>query len=306
MTIKEANRWAVEKLKNKKISSAYLDAEVLLCYILNITNVTPKKTRQAPVTNMTKEWVYVNPAYRLPSTVYNKYKKLIERRIKKEPVAYITGKKEFYGMDFYITKDVLIPRPETELLIEEVGCHMSHVTSPLTIIDVGTGSGCIAITLAKKIAISNKQLVIFATDISKKALNVAQINAKKHKVLNKITFIQGDLLKPLITNHQSLVPNIIVANLPYISDEEMEKLPNDIKKFEPKITLCGGKEGLDFYKKLLFQSRKILNRNGKIFLEISHNQTKLIKKTAKKNFPKCKIEVKKDYTGLDRVVSISP
>jgi release factor glutamine methyltransferase len=326
MTIKQTLNWATEKLKNRKISSAYLDAEVLLCYTINVSKVS-------------KEWIYTHPAYRLPSTVYSHYKNLIERRARYEPVAYITGKKEFYDLLFYVTKDVLIPRPETEILVEQViknTNHWSLVTKPLTIVDVGTGSGCIAVTLAlylqlqyskhlKKINVPKKcdrlKLVqrnylfsrIYAIDISPKALHIAKINAKKHNVQNKITFLQGDLLKPLSAKYYLpagkagvLCANIIVANLPYISDKEMKKLPNDIKKYEPRISLKGGKEGLEFYEKLLSQARKHLNKNGKIFLEISPKQTNLIKKIAKKYFPKYKIEIIKDYSGLDRVVSIAP
>ncbi len=301
MTIKQALSWANQKLKSKNIPSAHLDAEVLLCYLLNVTKVTE-------VTNVTKEWIYANSAYRLPSTAYRKYKKIIEKRARYEPVAYITSKKEFYGLDFYVNNSLLIPRPETELLVEEVLKAIRDMRYEIrfNIVDVGTGSGCIAISLAKKLAISNKQLTIYATDISKKALEVAKLNAKKHNVQNRITFLQGDLLIPVTSDKiQETRIDIIVANLPYVKDQEMEKLPNGIKKYEPKTALYGGKEGLDYYKKLLYQIRKYLNKKVKIFLEISPYQTDLVKIIAKKYFPQGKIEIKKDYSRLDRIVLIS-
>lgn len=304
MTIKQANKWATQKLKNRKIPSAFLDAEVLLCYVIkNVSKVSQ-------VSEVSKEWVYTHPAYRLPSTVYSKYKKLIERRSKHEPIAYITGGKEFYGLEFYVNNNVLIPRPETELLVEEVIKAIRDMRYEIrfNIVDVGTGSGCIATSLAKEVAklkMKKLKFKIIGTDISKKALEIAKLNAEKHNVQDKITFLQGDILEPLRAKSYTLSANIIVANLPYISDGEMEKLPEDIKKHEPKIALFGGKEGLDFYEKLLSQVKNHLNKNGKIFLEISPGQAKTAKKIAKKYFPQGKIKIKKDYSRLDRVVSIS-
>ena len=187
--------------------------------------------------------------------------KMIGRKVEGEPLAYILGYKEFYGLNFRVNKNVLVPRPETELLVEET---LKELTTdnrqPTTIIDIGTGSGCIIITLAKllnsQLSINNYQLL--GIDISKKALGVARQNAKSHKVERKIKFIHGNLLEPILKNPEFVIRHskfVIVSNLPYLTPIQMKKSPSI--KYEPRLALEAGKDGLKYYRQLLKQIKKL-------------------------------------------------
>ncbi|MEW6407954.1 MAG: HemK/PrmC family methyltransferase [Patescibacteria group bacterium] len=190
MQIEQALKYGSTILKNKSDSSA-LDAEILLSYVL-------KKSRT---------FLFTYPEKKLTKTQWQKYKKLIARCAKYEPIAYITRRKEFYGLDFYVDKRVLIPRPKTEELVEKILTYLQktkHQMSNIKICDVGTGSGCIAIALAKNLP----QAKIYAVDISKKALKIAKLNAKKHKVLKQIKFIQSDLFSKISPKTKTQYNNI--------------------------------------------------------------------------------------------------
>ncbi|MDD3102331.1 MAG: peptide chain release factor N(5)-glutamine methyltransferase, partial [Patescibacteria group bacterium] len=211
------------------------------------------------------------------------------------PVAYLVGHKEFFNLDFMVDKNVLIPCPETELLVEEVLKSVPNskfqILNSITIADVGTGCGNIAITLAKHLPLAK----IYAIDISKNALKVAKKNAKKHKTDKQIIFLNKNLLE--------LLPkkvDFIAANLPYIPTQKARLLSHS-----PQIALDGGKDGLKFYQSLLENAADHLRPDGKIFLEINFNQAKKIKKIIKKYFPHSEIEIKKDLAGLNRLVVIS-
>lgn len=187
-----------------------------------------------------------------------KYRNLIARREKHEPIAYILGYKEFYGLKFLVNSSVLIPREETETLVTNI----LKVTKggKLTVVDVGTGSGCIAIALA----VNNPDLTIYATDKSSQALKVAKKNAVLHKVDKRITFLESDLLDDL-----KIQVDIFGANLPYIPTRNWEVLPSEIKNFEPRLALDSGKSDKELYDKLFEQSAKILKPGGKVFYEIA-------------------------------------
>jgi len=276
---------------NKKIKTAGLDAEVLLSFVL-------KKP---------KEFLYTHPKYELTKQQITRFKKLISRRSKGEPVAYLRNTKEFYGLDFYINKRVLIPRPETELLVEEVVESLKprsrtfmvrrlmkgRLRDNTTIIDIGTGSGCIAISLAKHLP----KTKILATDISKPALAVAKKNARKQGV--KVKFYQGDLLEPL----KNKKIDIIAANLPYL--DNYYKLSKDPGlKFEPEKALEGFQHGIAVYEKLFKQVAGLKRKPKIIICEIGPTQAKKMKKLAKKYLPNSKVEIKKDLAGLNRVFII--
>lgn len=208
------------------------------------------------------------------------------------PDAYKEGLIFFYGLEFKVTQDVLIPRPETELLIKEVLNLQPH---PLTIIEVGTGSGCIAVTLAKHI----QNISITAIDISEKALKIAEENANLHKVNNKIVFLKNDVLEN-INNKVDLV----VANLPYIPSHKVPNLDRSVKDFEPHIALDGGYDGFELYRKM-FNQIKNQNLNPKYILcEIDDDHEKIALEEAKKIFHDAQIVVKKDYSGFDRILLI--
>lgn len=226
MTIKQALIEATKKLKSA------LDADILLSHAID----------------KSKEYLYTYPEKNLTKKQTEKYNRLIKKRIKKIPVAYLTNHKEFFNLDFYVDKNVLIPRPLTESLVEEVIKEAKN--KKINIADIGTGSGCIAIALKKHLP----QATVYATDISIAALNVAKKNAKKHRV--KIKFFQGDLLAPL--SNKKI--DIIVANLPYLTKSQIK---NELK-YEPKTALLGGDK---YIKKLLRQAKELKYQPEKIFLE---------------------------------------
>lgn len=283
MNIKQSLIWAIKILQKSKSFSPSLDAEILLAFAL-------KKP---------KEFLCAHFEKKLTAAQFSKFKKLIARRAKHEPVAYITGQKYFYGLNFFIDKNVLIPRPETETLVEEI-LKSKIVNHKSAIIDVGTGSGAIAVSLAKNLTNSK----IFATEISKKALTVAKKNAHQNKT--KITFLHGNLfelfLKSKIKNPKSLT---IVANLPYLATRQWQKTQPEIKKYEPRQALDGGTDGLKYYREIL-QQIELLATNHPLSItslfEIDPSQKNPITKLIKRRFPVAKIEIKKDLAGRDRVV----
>ncbi len=281
MTIQKTLLWSEKILKQKNILTAQLDAEILLGFVLN------KK----------REWLIVHSDDKIAARDFHKYQRLILRRAKQEPVAYITGKKEFYGLEFKVNKSVLIPRPETEILVEtilkEITKRYTLHPKPLMVADIGTGSGNIAITLAKLAPQKIKK--IYAVDISKSALKLAKLNTKNHNVTDKIKFLHSDLFANFPKNAKF---DIICANLPYLNNE-FKNLP-----YEPQIALKGGKTGTKIYKKFFRQVEPHLKKDSKIFIEIGDQQAKLIKQIIKKQLPKAKIKILKDLAGLDRIAVI--
>lgn len=232
------------------------------------------------------------------------YKKYILKRKSGIPAAYLTGSTEFMGLNFFINRDVLIPRQDTEILVEEVIRILptSHFPLP-AILDIGTGSGNVAVSLAKYI--NNSKIV--ATDISNNALKVARKNAKLNNVSDKITFLQCDLFPTtyhLFATGEPTRPltayDIIVSNPPYVRTSEIPKLQKEIQH-EPYISLNGGKDGLDFYEKIIYGCRRYLKKNGFLIFEIGYHHSKKIKKMMDKIGLK-NINIEKDYSGLERVI----
>ena len=215
-------------------------------------------------------------------------------------IAAILHHKEFFWLDFYVNKNVLIPRPETELLVESAIEEIKKTTNQVTLIDVGTGSGCIPISIAKNI---NKKTPILAIDISSCALKVAKINAKNHQV--NINFFHSNLLTPVLNIITKTTSELIItANLPYLTTDQL-KSERSIQR-EPKIALVAEKNGLALYEKLLQQINKYLSdKKIVLLLEIDPSQTILIKPLITETLPNAKIEIKKDLAGLDRLVKIS-
>lgn len=277
--------WAFLGL-NKVSDSPFLDAEILLARVI-------KKE---------KEFLYIHPEKSLTAQQIKKFKQIINRRKKREPVAYILGYKEFYGLKFQVNKYTLIPRPETEMIVKESLNCLDPLSEPALLIDVGTGSGCIPIAIAKNI---KKSVKIFATDISAQALKIAKKNAKINKVNKKIKFLNGDLLEPLVEIIKNSVDKniIITANLPYVPSSLYKSVKPDVKNYEPKLALDGGKDGLKYYRALFKQIKKIQTRlcNFYIICEIDPSQKNSITAFAKKHFPDSKIKTKKDLSGLNRL-----
>jgi len=226
------------------------------------------------------------------------YQELMQRAANKEPIPYLIGSAPFCGRDFDVNSDVLIPRPETELLVETgLSWVKKTMRSPgnLFIIDVGTGSGCIAITLALGLPGAH----VIGMDQSLAALKVAHENATKHDA-GQVQFRQGELLEPVRGK-----PDLIVANLPYVADQEWTELDDGVKLHEPDVALRGGPDGLRLIRRLLVQATKQLAPGGAIFLEIGWKQGPAVQRLAKSNFPAADISVLPDYAGHDRIVGIT-
>ncbi len=251
-----------------------------------------------------REFVLTHPEFKLITNYELRITNYIDRRLKGEPLAYIFGEKEFYGLNFKVNKNTLIPRPETELMVDETIKQLTINNEQLTIIDIGTGSGCIIISLAKQLA--NYKFI--ATDISRTALRVARQNAKIHKVNKRIKFLNGNLLKPVLNNKKLIIDNcklIIVSNLPYLTPAQIKN--SSSIQCEPKLALNAGKDGLKYYRQL-FKQIKLLVTGYQLsvtaLIEIDPQQTAKLKKIIKNNFPKAKIKIKKDLRGLNRLVII--
>lgn len=277
MTIIKVLKWAVTEFDKAKIPSALLDAEVLLMHVI-------KKS---------KEFILINPDQKITKSQENKFISLVKKRKKFEPVAYLTGTKEFYDFNFIVNKHVLIPRPETELLVEEVIKYVGH--KKITVVDIGTGSGAIAISLKKNLPNIN----LIATDISQSALKIAQKNSELNGV--KINFIKTNLISGI---NQKI--DIMVANLPYIPEAE-KKLKNIYTaplKYEPAQALYAGKYGLDAYEELFKQINKLTSKPTAIFCEIGSTYINKTQALTKKYFPNSTVEIKKDLCGKNRLLII--
>lgn len=260
-----------------------------------------------------KEYILAHPEKKLTRLQTKKITSFAERRFAGEPIAYIAGKKEFFGLEFRVNREVLIPRPETELLIEQVLKKIQNTKYPPrrqagkipdTIIDVGTGSGNIIVSIAKNIPSKiRKKINFYAVDISKESLRVAKANAKKHKVGKKIKFIQSDMLEYFLKNKIKLKNIFIIVNLPYVSPALYEKNKNNLK-YEPKQALLSRNNGLAHYTKLLKQIRSLITNHCLLILEISPEQKPEISRILKRLLPKAKIKFFKDLAGKWRAVEI--
>ncbi|MGM0410482.1 MAG: peptide chain release factor N(5)-glutamine methyltransferase [Bacillota bacterium] len=281
MNIKTLLNKTTDFFEKKGIANPRLDAEVLLADLLGMERIK----------------LYVNFDYPLTETELAEYRKRVVRRAKREAVSYITGHKEFMSLDFKIKKGVLIPRPETELLVENIidYCEENELEAP-NIVEVGPGSGVIMVSLGHYL----ENAKILGIDISKKAVEVSRENIEYHELGDRLTVNRGDLLSPLLKRNTNNV-DIVVSNPPYISDEEMENLAPEIKN-EPELALKAGKDGLDLYKKLIPQAVSVLKEKGLLALEIGYDQADKVKKIIENEGNYDEIRVIKDYSGKDRMI----
>ena len=250
-------KFGSHRLKSSNISTHILDSEILLSFVLNLP----------------REKILINLDSNIKKSIFNNYKILISRRETKEPIAYIINKKEFWKNNFYINNDVLIPRPETEIIVEEL-LKSTNDKSSKKILEIGTGSGCIVISIIKERA----NFYATAIDISKKALNIAKINAKMHHLINKIKFINIDIDKIEDSKY-----DFIISNPPYINKYDLSRLDKSIFSFEPHVALEAGIDGLREIRKIILKSKKLLKINGKLIFEIGNNQYIKIKKILNEN-----------------------
>ena len=224
---------------------------------------------------------------------------LLERRASGEPIQYLLGTQEFCGLDFVVSRDVLIPRPDTELLVQVVSSRLNNRSSPL-IVDVGTGSGCIAVTLAVTIPLAT----IIAIDQCTLAIKTAKENAIRHHIIPRIKILVGDLLSPLLSGKLEGKVAAIVSNLPYISHEEWRQLPREVRDFEPKRALDGGEDGLMLHRRLLREAGDLLMPNGVLVLEVGKGQASRLCQEIWPQDPFSVQEVRQDSLGIDRIVCL--
>ena len=275
--------WCVDRLAGAGVDSPGLDSEVLLAGALKVS----------------REELYLRPDRVLEEREVRVGQSFVERRIHREPVAYILGSKAFWDLEFKVDQNVLTPRPETEILIE---CFFKKAKTypanyPLRILDIGTGSGNIAVVAAREFPHSQ----VTAVDISDAALSIAKENARLHDVFDRIRFLLSDLFEAI----PEATFDFILSNPPYIETDKLPSLMPDVKCFEPVLALDGGEKGLDVYQRLIFQAHDFLTETGTLIVEMGETQaaglTQLIKSHGGYNAP----EVVRDYGGYDRVMIAS-
>jgi release factor glutamine methyltransferase len=270
---------ATETLTQAGVDSPQLDSELLLAEALG----------------KTREGLYLCFDQVLQPGQADLVSRLVKRRANREPMAYILGRREFWGRDFKVGPGVLIPRPETEILIEEFLGQVRERDQGenISILDVGTGSGNIAITVAKELPQSR----ITAVDISPRALEFARENARIHGVLDRVRFVEGDWFD------MTEVYDAILSNPPYIPEKELANLMKDVQGFEPGLALDGGREGLEFYRRMIRQAGSCLKETGWLVLEIGYNQANAIHEMLERHGDFSPPVIRKDLSGKDRVVS---
>ena len=265
MTLVTTIEQASQLLKNHNISSHELDAEIILSNIMGIK----------------RETLILNNNISISKKILEKYKLAIKRRIKKEPVAYITGKKEFWSQDFVVSNATLVPRPETELIIYKIADFFKN--KRVSVLDIGTGTGCILLSILKELDFARG----IGIDISKKAVQTARINSKNLKLEQRSKFKVFD-----IANFNVGKYDLIVSNPPYIPSNEIKNLSKDIRNHEPLLALRGGVDGLDLLKKVIYKSGSLLKKNGLLAIEIGNKQyLKVLNILKQQNFR----EISKEY-----------
>jgi len=279
--MKEFLNWSIGRLNQAGIDFPRMEAEALLAGALKLC----------------REEIYRRPERVLTESEKTILYNFVGRRILREPVAYIIERKEFWSLDFKITPDVLIPRPETETLVETL-LLISRKNSdkmPIRLLEIGTGSGAIAVVAAQEIP----DCQVTATDYFLEALAVAKLNAENHRVQDKINFIKSDMFSGL----PIVLYDYIVSNPPYIQTSRLNDLMTDVIEFEPRSALDGGSDGLSFYKRIIPEALSYLKKGGAVILEIGETQAKAVTSLFYQEGQYEEIKVIRDYSGYDRVVS---
>lgn len=280
MTTSEWLAWAINELTAQNISSAKIDSHLILEHVLGETKATLLSRKDYP----------------LKKTELETANQLLGRRLSFEPMAYILGYKEFYGFTFKTDPRALIPRWESECIIETAIDWLKKQTKSLVIAEIGTGSGILILTLAKLFP----QHTFVATEVSFEALDLAQENAQLLEIEN-VTFIRGDLARPLLQDYREKV-DLLIANLPYIPSGLLTTLDSTVTYFEPNIALEGGETGLELYAKFFPQIKQVVSPQALILCEHDHDQGESMQQLARQTFPDAKIKTLQDYMGHDRVL----
>lgn len=284
MTIAEAINRAAQKLSGCGITNARLDAEVLLSHILE----------------RDRAWLITHNNDGLDNERYKLFEDAIDRRSRREPLQYIIGRQEFWGLEFTVTHDVLIPRPETELLIETAINILRDANKQAMIVDLCTGSGCVAVSLAKELANAR----IFAVDKSSQALAVARENAQRHGVSDRIRFLEGDLYAPLEELDIRGLVDVITANPPYIRSGDLPMLQPEVRDYEPELALIAGTEGTEVQQKIIESATDLLEKHGTLIMEMGMGQAEILKRMIDEVGTYDKPEILKDLAGIDRVLVV--
>ena len=277
LEIKQILNYASSQLQESGSQSPLLDAEVLLSFILDED----------------RSYLFMYPKKEIPLSVYYNYLSLIEARKKGKPIPYITGNQEFMKLDFFVNESVLIPRPDTEILVESIIETVKKTHKRMNILDLGCGSGALSVSLAYYLP----DVVVCGIDISSEAVKVARKNALRHGVHRRIDFLCGDLFEPVKDSF-----DIIVSNPPYIPSKDMVSLQVEVSNFEPRQALDGGEDGLKFYRRIGTESPKYIKSSGHLFLEIGYNQAPDVCSLLAERNEYSNIVVFKDLAGRNRVV----
>lgn len=292
--VRSALKEGIARLRASQVPSHTLSAELLLMHALGHD----------------RTWLYSHPEATIDPYAAEIYFTLIARRAAGEPTQYLTGKQEFWGLEFEVNPNVLIPRPETEHIIE-VALERLGLGAPnaaLRVADVGTGSGCIAVALAREL----KHATVVATDISAAALEVACKNAARLSVSGRIQFIETDLLESVLhesqvtpdaSGYKSRLFDLIVSNPPYVSREEAATLPREVREHEPRAALFGGLRGTEVYARLIDQAQPLLRPGGIIALELGHDSAPHVESLLKENAAWTDVRVTNDLAGIPRVIA---
>jgi len=270
-TLMEASRILIES----NIKNPYLDSEILLSQTIN----------------KNRKYVILNSKQKLNDKYLNNFYSLIDRRKKGEPIAYLIKRKNFWKESFYVNKNVLIPRPDTEILIEET-LKLCNKNLTLNVLDVGTGSGCILLSILKE----RSKFLGTGIDISKKAINVARFNAKVHQLSNRVKFYNSDVDKFLIGKY-----DMILSNPPNIKKQDIKYLEKDVARYEPKLALDGGRDGFSEINKVICKTSRLIKKKGKFILEIGFDQKNRVLNILK-NYDFYVNKVVKDYSQNDRCI----
>jgi len=282
-TIQKLLKWTANYFTEKNMDAPRLSAEMLISHVLDIERIE----------------LYTKFSEKVDKPQLEQLRNLVKRAADGEPIQYLIGKTEFYSIPIIVTPDCLIPRPETELLVEKAIEFLRKRPKTQLVCDLCTGSGCIAVAIAKNC----ENTKITATDISDDALAVAEKNIEQHDLKNRITLLAGDLFDPLIPQIDIEKFDLIVSNPPYVSNIEYDKLDKKIKDHEPKSALYAGTDGLDIYKKIADKAPDFLKSNAALILEIGYNQGKQVKKLLAQTECFSETKIEKDYSDNDRIVT---
>ena len=278
MTVRDALNRAETRLLSEGVADPRMEAQVLLAHLLSVSRAR----------------LYADLLEPIPADAQDEYDQMVERRTVGEPTAYLTNHREFYGLDMHVDPRVLIPRPETELLVELALDRASVLERPI-IAEVGVGSGAVAVSLARHLPTAT----IYATDLSTEALEVAAINCRAHGVEGRVRLLHGDLLVPV-----PKAMDVIVSNPPYVNRHDLSSLPIEIREHEPLMALDGGADGLDVIRRLLRQVRDRLKPGGTFLMEIGYDQAPRVRDLACSAFPESEVELMKDLAGIERVLVV--